>query len=731
MKHLRLNDEGGNRMPESRIVRNGNAFLLEADGEKMPLYGYLTYQPENTCYEDFKQAGIRLFFCTVYAGDRGINQLTGIRPFRPGFWKGYGQYDFSQADADFRRIAGSSKPGEIYIIPRIMTEAPSWWDEKNPGELCRDAHGTPLHQSFLSKKWLEDTEKMLSDFQVWLEESGWDRFIAGWHMAAGNTEEFLRPSHRAAHMTDYSLPAQRGFQAWAQKKFSGSLAQMNAAWHSLYGSFDEIPIPSPAKRLYTLDGDLRSGEAERETIDYYAYMNESVAQAAVSLCAAAKRVTKRRLVIGAFYGYMAGGPECGQHAARIAFESPEIDFFASPFCYTDNRAPGIDWPFQGSVDSAALHGKPWFMEADVRTCLSRPISQCMKQADPYVNRAYDGPVWYGPDTVEGSLGQMLKAFSRVLTHNTAIWWFDMWGGWYSNERFMDFHQKACALYREHFLAGGSRNAGEIAFFMDDETFFRIRPTGGLSGLQNHILWKNMGFVGAPYRLYMMDDFPSIDPAAFRMAIFASIPVWTEERLKALKKWKSGGRVLAFLGPMEHFPASGIASLRFSGKEDLSRARARNGEQAQNDESLYFTDKARGKEPPPAYTPILRWETAPGDVFFETDDWGVQALLRREADYSVYADAAVAPEADRIRELLNAAGGQIYTDGGDAAYASDTHIAVHAASDGVKRIHIPGKGRLIDAMTGEALPGCESFADVKMVKGETLLLRVQPLDASGT
>ena len=99
-------------MPDSRIIRRGEAFLLETCGQQLPLYGYLTYQPENTDYEDFKRAGIRLFFCTVYAGDRGINQLSGIRPFRQGFWKGYGQYDFSEVDADFRRIAGNSRPGE-------------------------------------------------------------------------------------------------------------------------------------------------------------------------------------------------------------------------------------------------------------------------------------------------------------------------------------------------------------------------------------------------------------------------------------------------------------------------------------------------------------------------------------------------------------------------------------------------------------------------------------------
>lgn len=93
-------------------------------------------------------------------------------------------------------------------------------------------------------------------------------------------------------------------------------------------------------------------------------------------------------------------------------------------------------PFQATLESALLHGKPWFVEADVRTLLSRPISQAMPHADPEVNRAYDGPVWLGPDNMPQSLGDMLRAFSRIVTHNGAMWWFDMWGGWYDDEQLM-------------------------------------------------------------------------------------------------------------------------------------------------------------------------------------------------------------------------------------------------------------------------------------------------------
>ncbi len=713
-------------MPDSRIIRVGEGFALQVGEETLPLYGYLTYQPEKGCYEDFKKAGVRLFFCTMYAGDRGINQLSGIRPFRSGFWKGYGQYDFSELDADLRRIVGDSRPGEIFIIPRLMAEVPSWWDETNPDELCRDAHGTSLHQSFHSIKWLEDAEQMLRDLKSWLVKSGWDRYVIGFHMAAGNTEEFLRPGHRALQMTDYSRPAQEAFRAWCREKYRGDLDTLNRCWRTAYPSFDGIRIPSPARRLFAAEGDLRSEEYEAQTIDYYAFMNEGMARAAVALCAAAKRVTEHRQVIGAFYGYLAGGSESGQHAARIVFESDEVDFIASPFVYTDQRGVGIDWQLQGAADSAALHGKPWFAEADVRTCLSRPISQCMKKADPYVVRAYDGPVWWGPDTAEGSLGQMVKAFSRALTNRNAIWWFDMWGGWYAREEFMAFHRKACGLYREEMLSGKGANASETVLFLDDAFFLRVKPGGEICARQNQALWKALGYLGAPYRMYMMDDFPLVDPSGYRMAVFASC-FWDGTRLAALEKWKTGDRVLAFIGPVDQSAASGIGSERFPGLEDPDRRGNTEEEWKQDSQALYFTERRQPVPSAGAAVPVRRFKVQPGDVVLDEDELGPQAILRREADCSLYADTAAVPGSGRMRLLLNAAGGQIWTDGNDVIYAGGTHIAVHAASDGVKRIHIPGKGSLINELTGEKLPGYESYTDVRMKRGETLLLRIAPMN----
>ena len=118
------------------------------------------------------------------------------------------------------------------------------------------------------------------------------------------------------------------------------------------------------------------------------------------------------------------------------------------------------------------------------------------------------------------------------------------------------------------------------------------------------------------------------------------------------------------------------------------------------------------------------ERLPGDAQTAADAAGrTVSILRRTPDYSVFCTAERTPSADLLRRLILAAGGQIYTFGGDAVYASGKYVAVHAASDGVKRICVPYKAELRDVFTEKTLPGNESFADVEMKKGETLLLEI--------
>ena len=58
---------------------------LCVNGERLPPLAYITYRSDAAQYAAFRRAGCRLFGCGFYAGDRGINSFSGIRPRSSGF----------------------------------------------------------------------------------------------------------------------------------------------------------------------------------------------------------------------------------------------------------------------------------------------------------------------------------------------------------------------------------------------------------------------------------------------------------------------------------------------------------------------------------------------------------------------------------------------------------------------------------------------------------------------
>lgn len=716
--------KGVTRMLACKIERHSHAFMIRANDQLIPPYAYMTYQPARGRYEDFRAAGVKFVSVAVYAGDRGINPGSGIRPFRPGFMTGPGEYDFRWVDEDFRRATCGAAPGEAFILPRLMLEMPVWWEELHPEAQCKSASGAPSHCSFSSEAWLQAAVEAMERFNAWLEESGWNEYVVGWHIAAGSTEEYIRPVLHPSEYLDYSQATLVAYRRWLKERY-GRVEALNDAWHSDHACFETIELPSPAARHYAMHGGLRDPIAEREVIDFYYFYNDELARAVLRLCSEGKRITRRAKLMGAFYGNISiCTTEVGHNSMELLLNSEDVDFFASPFCYTENRGDRVDWPFQATLESASLHGKPWFVEADVRTFLSRPISTAMPFADPVVNRAYDGPVWLGPDTVEGSLGDMLRALMRIMTHGGALWWFDMWGGWYDQEALMAFQKWAFAFYDKACLSGGLQPRAQLAVFLDEKTLNCVSPHGGMANALCYEQFVELGFLGASYDSYLMSDFEQVDPAAYRAALLLSPTALTEGQRAHLTRWKQDGRTVLFTGyPGYYAEALGEGAeieCSLTGENVLLRGNVLHGE------FIGLSRPAAGDFYPtvPCVGPQVALHPGAGDVTLACDEEGRPvAVLHRAAGYQTFWSVAPQLPAELVREALLLSGAHLYLHSRDNVYAGGEYVAVHACSSGVKRVWLPGMGRAFDAFSGEQLPGTELWVELEMKQGETRLMRL--------
>jgi len=55
--------------------------LLEVDGKQIPMYGYMSYQPEKACYGDFRKAGVHLFFPAFMQATGASTKTVVFVPF--------------------------------------------------------------------------------------------------------------------------------------------------------------------------------------------------------------------------------------------------------------------------------------------------------------------------------------------------------------------------------------------------------------------------------------------------------------------------------------------------------------------------------------------------------------------------------------------------------------------------------------------------------------------------
>ena len=203
-----------------------------------------------------------------------------------------------------------------------------------------------------------------------------------------------------------------------------------------YGE-DHATLPAYEEFQYRGNPRQESENARR----YCLFCNLGVAESLDYFASIVKEETNHTQIVGSFYGYTFESNNTvlfGSHGLRRLLDSPNLDFFSSPNAYTQNRAFGIDWADMVPVDSLKLHGKLAFIECDIRTYLTTSIQSARpgRYPDDIYKTANGTSVWEGPSTAELSREALRKCFAHQISKASAVWWFDMWGGWYHDPLLM-------------------------------------------------------------------------------------------------------------------------------------------------------------------------------------------------------------------------------------------------------------------------------------------------------
>ncbi|MBQ8431833.1 MAG: hypothetical protein IJX28_03010 [Clostridia bacterium] len=442
-----------NKITSAVITRDGKQ-LLTVNGCEIDSVAYITYLPENNRYEDFAKAGYQLFSTCVFFGSNSLNSTSGLEVFSKGLFD-TDLPDFSHFDRDIHNILKVCP--NAMIFPRVNVGLSREWEAEHLEELNDQGPDSLPHVRrvcFSSDLWASEVERLLGLFVEHIESSDYCNHIIGYQIAGGNTEEW------------FSYDQKGSVGPRSREKFAAQVA---------------------------------AGREDNE-YEYYRFLSEMTASRICQFAKRLKELTEHRLAVGTFYGYTLEKPDryyCHNDLKQV-LECPHIDFICSPVSYAELRRAGRNHSYMLALHSLKLHGKLYFSENDTRTHLSRAYSDLPR---------YQGPIWFGPDQ-DTTLEILKMHFARALVHGHASWWFDMWGGWFADEKYMEFMRKAREISHD---AGrlSAKSRAQVALLFDERSVALFAEGDPTPQKVLYDIREALGKTGVPYDLYLTSDFEAI------------------------------------------------------------------------------------------------------------------------------------------------------------------------------------------------------------------------------
>lgn len=515
----------------SKVELSNGVPGLVINEKSYPPYAYMSYLGKEKYYKEAANADIHLYNIPAYLGDRGINSNSGIGSFRSAIWVGENEYNFSSLTKDFEEILKADEKAKVIV--RLHLDPPLWWEKLNPNETCQLNDSSTFRISYFSEKWRNEAGKVLELCIEWLLNSPYSEHLIGIHIAGGFTEEWFY--HFKQYFYDKNPLRIKAFQQWLRKKYQNNTFELQSAWRNKSITFNTAQLADISGKERREE--WRKAEKEQNVIDTYRFHSETMANNIVYFCKIVKEKSNGRLLTGAFYGYhfFVTDPRRGHGALAKLLECQDLDYLSSPNVY--NRILGEDWPPMVAIGSVHKHGKLWLAENDTRTFKTTLLKDRAPEICPLGQ--YESEIWRGPKDKETSIAFLLKNLGRMLTKGYGGWWFDMWGGWFSDPELLNVLKMGQQFFKEYPPQEEIKMSAQVCVIVDEELSFWDASFGKLT--ENILVNRYpLGKTGAPYDLYLRTDLSDLTSNEYRVIWLMGMLKLNEEETKQIEKWKQQG-----------------------------------------------------------------------------------------------------------------------------------------------------------------------------------------------
>ena len=520
------------QLPLAEVKDRAGVPTLFVDDVPYPPYAYMSYLGEPKFYREMEKAGLHLYNIPAYLGDRGINSISGIKPFRPPIWVGENQLDYTSLMTDFNELIASDS--NALAIIRIHLDAPTWWEELHPVSASLQPDGSTFRISMYSTLWREEASKILAQLVQWLEQSPYAKHLIGIHVAGGFTEEWMY--HFNDEFYDESAVRLENFREWLRKRYTDNVERLRRSWNREDVTFENAQLGDISGKVKA--NNWRDPDTAGQVFDTFVFHGETTADNIAHFCRVVKEASQGRLLTGAFYGYhyFVSDLRRGHGALSKLLRCPDLDYLSSPNDY--RRVIGEDWAPFAAIKSVQLHGKLWLAENDTRTS----ITTLLRDRAPHIQpegTAYTDGVWLGPETMGESEALLWKNLGRMLAYGYGGWWFDMWGGWFSDPKLMHIIASGQRFFERYPDEAFPAMAPKVAVIVDEKLGAMDASFGGLTGQILHNRYA-LGKTGAPYDLYLREDLDAVKAGDYQVVWYMGLLSLTDEEQSYLNEAAEGG-----------------------------------------------------------------------------------------------------------------------------------------------------------------------------------------------
>ena len=335
--------------------------------------------------------------------------ITRVTTADINFWKGEGQYDFSDLDRQARRLLKLAPDArmEIFLEFRKMAE----WCRLHPSEIVGYAAGAPdqkawddltqrvIRPSAASEAFREEIARVVAAFGVFVRSRSWGKRAVAIRLGYGIYTEWH--TYGMYEGPDSGPAMTKAFRVFLRRKY-GSDAALAEAWNTPGATISSAMPPTMEER--GPDVAILDPSRYRKALDFFECNSEVTADTLLFLARKTKEALPGRLV-GAYYGYVFAShpPEGVNLLVDKVLASPYIDFLSNPATYTPTtRRAGGSYTLRAIPSSFHRYGKLCVCEDDMRFHHARryEVSNAYATETPeeskatakrnYLNRLFDG-----------------------------------------------------------------------------------------------------------------------------------------------------------------------------------------------------------------------------------------------------------------------------------------------------------------------------------------------------